>query len=698
MDKQFFADRFGKYKGIIVSIALFLLLDASVLIMNFYISFEIADDASAVNLAGRQRMLSQRITKSLYDIELSENDIESYSKALDELSLTASLFDNTLMAFKNGGQVKGADGNAVTILAVKDETGLSAIDETIQTWTIYLGLIQQVLNVANVNALDDSTLQTAINYGKSHNLALLKNMNTLTVQLENIASSKATTLRLIQTVGISLAILNFFIIMSHFLRQLRESDIAIESARRETTEILETVNEGLFLVDRRLHLGTQHSKELNAILGRDDIAGSNFGDLLHSMVSEKDLKSSEGFIELLFNPKIKEKLIRDLNPLDEIQVNIQSKQGTFDTKYLSFDFARVIEEGEIINVLVSVNDITENVLLARELERLKDKENTQLEMLTSILHTNHTTLKAFIENALSTFNSINDQLKTQSRTGHELNEKVAYIFRAIHTFKGEAGALQLDKFAEMADDFEDELQFLRSKDALSGNDFLTLTLKLEELFTYTHSVNSLIEKMSGFGNTEIQEKTVSVNTQLHSYLEDLCNKTGKKAQLYCSGLNEYSLDTELENLINDITIQFLRNSVAHGIETSEERNASQKPAIARIDCHLSHNIDGSVELIFEDDGDGINYNAIRQKAMDSGIWSPQEIEQWNNKKLLSLIFTPGFSTINESNTIAGRGVGMDIIKEKIQAAKGKLQIKSRKGIGTRFVVTLPDSQTPLLMN
>ena len=95
---------FGKYRGIIISIALFLLLDASVLLFNFYVSFEIADDAVGVNLAGRQRMLSQRMAKTLFVLDASRDDPIGFKTAFDELQLSKRLFDETLNAFNSGGR------------------------------------------------------------------------------------------------------------------------------------------------------------------------------------------------------------------------------------------------------------------------------------------------------------------------------------------------------------------------------------------------------------------------------------------------------------------------------------------------------------------------------------------------------------------------------------------------------------------
>ncbi|MEO0444130.1 MAG: type IV pili methyl-accepting chemotaxis transducer N-terminal domain-containing protein, partial [Pseudomonadota bacterium] len=384
-----FAIDLGKYKNIFISIALFLILDASVLVLNFYISFEIAEDAVSINLAGRQRMLSQRMTKSLFDL----NDAEDQLVVLEELALSRKLFDETLNAFDVGGRVTGAGGTAVLLKAVSDKNSLQAVDKGKQLWSAYKEKIDRVLDEQLISGGGLSTLagRNTVNfasaYGRNNNLALLKVMNDLTVSLERVAAAKAQRLRLIQTTGILMALINFFIILFHFIKQLRQGDKIVEAARKETSEILSTVNEGLFLVHQDFSIGSQRSDQLYDILKIKEDESVNFENLLKDIVSEKDLEAAHGFLRILFNPKVKEKLIGSLNPLEKIQVNIDDGLGVYKTKFLSFDFKRVMDNKKIVDILVSVSDITENVCLEKELEQERRKNENQISMLAKIIHT-----------------------------------------------------------------------------------------------------------------------------------------------------------------------------------------------------------------------------------------------------------------------------------------------------------------------
>lgn len=697
---------FGKYRGIIISVALFLLLDASVLIFNFYVSYEIADDAVGVNLAGRQRMLSQRMAKTLLVLDASKDDPLAFKTAFDELQLSKGLFDETLNGFINGGQVRGAGKDMANLEPVTNRLGKDSLQNTLQLWLPYKKSID--LFSDSVARGDDysSALAVAVALARTHNLTILTSMNDLTVSLEQVAASKATRLRAIQTLGICLAIINFLFIMFHFVRQLRDSDKVIERARRETTEILETVNEGLFLIDKQLIIGGQHSAKLIDVLGPQQFAGQSFQALLENIVSAKDAETARGFIELLFDPKIKEKLIGDLNPLNSVEVNIANQSGGFLTKHLQFSFARAYQKNdddvaEISHVLVTVLDISEQVKLARALNESRKHNESQLEMITSLLHTHPGLLREFIANSFNCFNRVNNVLRQPAKTSQAVREKAVSIFREIHNFKGEAASLKLEFFEIAAHKMEDTLAELRDKPDLTGNDYLGLTVQLENLISYTQQVEHLTERLGQFAIVSSNKfkaaysapattnKRTTSWDHLQDFVQNLAVRNGKLVKLVASGLSEIELHAEYEQQLKEIVIQLLRNAVVHGIESPSDRELSEKTMEGRIDLRLAKISATEMELTVMDDGAGLDYDAIRAKALASGKWPEDEIESWTNKHLLGLIFHEGFSTAKEISKDAGRGVGMEAVMNHVLAHRGKISVSSRRSRHCRFVITLP---------
>lgn len=703
-----FQFNYGKYRGILISVALFLLLDASVLLLNFYVSFEIADDAVGVNLAGRQRMLSQRMAKTLFVLDSSRGDPAAFQTAYEELLFSKTLFDETLQAFVQGGSVRGGAGRETVILeAVTNRAGRDALHNTAQLWRPYKSAVDDFVASAApslgqpLTADTENALSAAVAMARLHNLSILASMNDLTLSLEQVAASKAKRLRLIQTIGISLAVMNFLFILLHFVRQLRDSDAVIEKARRETTEILETVNEGLFLIDNKLMIGEQHSAKLAEVLGNQTFAGKSFLTLLENMISEKDAETARGFIELLFDPKIKEKLIGDLNPLSLVEVNIAQVNGGFLTKHLQFSFARAYQEREISHVLVTVQDVSEQVKLARELSESRKHNESQLEMITGLLHTHPELLKEFIDNSFQCFNRINGILRQPAKTAQAVRDKAVTIFREIHNFKGEAASLKLAFFENAAHSMEDTLAQLRSKPDISGNDYLGLAVQLENLISYTQQVQQLTEKLGQFSlvsnkaprPASTQNITGSRRNDgwdhLNDFVQNMALRNGKQVRLVASGLSEINLAPECEQQLKEICIQLLRNAVVHGIETPHERELSEKPMVGRIDLRLAKLSDAEMELTISDDGKGLDYVAIREKALATGKWSEQEIESWSNKQLLGLIFQAGFSTAAEVTKDAGRGIGMEAVMQHVISQRGKINVASRAGEFCRFIISLP---------
>ncbi len=555
-----------------------------------------------------------------------------------------------------------------------------------------------------------ANLSEALMQAKTHNLELLGLMNELTLNLEQVAASKAARLRIIQTVGITLAIINFLFIMLHFLRQLRDSDFILEKARKETTEILQTVNEGLFLVDKNMRIGEQHSTKLVEVLGTSDIAGQSFQLLLENMISEKDTETARGFIELLFDKKVKEKLIGSLNLLNLIEANIAQANGGFLTKYLQFSFARAYQntlmppERKISHVLVTVADVTEKVRLEKALAESRKHNESQIEMITSLLPTHPSLLQEFISNSHACYNRINNILRKPAKNNSLVQQKATEIFREIHNFKGEAASLKLEYFEAQAHSIEDTLTELRSKSDLGGNDYLGLTVQLDALISYTQQVEQLTQKLALFGHSASAvtqplsskgERSIVGHRQqdgwshLPDFVQSIAQRNGKLVRLVTSGLSEIELLPEYGQKVKEICIQLLRNAVTHGIEAPSDRELSEKPMVGRIDFRIAKVTDAEMEIMVMDDGAGLDYSVIREKAILSRRWHEDEIDGWSNKNLLALIFHEGFSTAKEVTKDSGRGVGMDAVMNHILEHRGKISVSSRRGRHCRFVITLP---------
>lgn len=677
----------NKYRAIVISIAFFLVFDLGVLILNYYISSQIKGDAVAVNLAGRQRMLSQRMVKALHELQDSAQHSKETVTSLKELQLTFDLFNNTLNSFHLGGQAVGGNGKPVRINAVTSPVGNKAIQHALVIWQPYRQKLQEILQATP--ALLPGLLPDTIAYAKENNLTLLKLMNTLTSDLEGIAASKANRLRAIQTIGIFLALGNFFLILFHFLRQMRERDLAVEQAKQETDEILGTVNEGLFLIDANFNIGSQYSSQMESLLNENELAGKNFLTILKQRVPENIVAMSKDYLNLLFEGRVKEKLVTSLNPLHEVQYKASLIDPHARNRFLDFSFNRVVERDGIKHILVTANDVTQKVMLMKELEKSELNNIIQIELLLDMLKVNPAQLKEFIDKTEEELNGINLILKNQKSHAHR--DTLKDIYALVHTIKGNASVINMSLFEQRMHEFEDAISnVLDRRENINGQDFLSLAIKLESSMQLVDIVRSFLERMLEINRTFT---TNTVNSILSvSDFEQLASRIGKdkgkKIVLEHQNFNPNLIPTDKQPPIRDIVLQLLRNSVVHGIELPDERKLANKGEIGRITL-TTQPAGKQVNVFVRDDGRGIDIETIRKQALSSGAWSEEEVVNWDKTKLISLIFEDRFSTADKTDQDAGRGIGMSAVKRILKDIGGNLGIKFVPGQYCEFRISVP---------
>lgn len=179
----------------------------------------------------------------------------------------------------------------------------------------------------------------------------------------------------------------------------------------------------------------------------------------------------------------------------------------------------------------------------------------------------------------------------------------------------------------------------------------------------------------------------SVVNRFPRMIRDLCKKLDKKMELHMSG-EDTELDRTVIDEIGDPLQHLLRNSADHGLESNEERIALGKPEIGNI--WLNAYQDGNnVNIEVRDDGAGINIDKVRNKALERGTITPEQAEIMTDKEIIDLLFQPSFSTAETITDVSGRGVGLDVVKTKIEGLGGNIECKSVLGEGSSFTIRLP---------
>jgi len=207
----------GKRSNLIVfvSAVLFLVCDAAVLGLSYRIANQVEADATTINLAGRQRMLSQRMSKALLQVYIAIREGHAFDAPLRELDDAVELFDHTLSAFATGAHVRGSGGERVFQAALSDNTAADMVDEMIVAWQPYRYALGRVRN-----GIELSELAGIVATASTLNLDLLVMANALTTQMETVSRQRTTRLRYLQLTAFSIALVNFLVLVHAVWRRL----------------------------------------------------------------------------------------------------------------------------------------------------------------------------------------------------------------------------------------------------------------------------------------------------------------------------------------------------------------------------------------------------------------------------------------------------------------------------------------------
>lgn len=175
--------------------------------------------------------------------------------------------------------------------------------------------------------------------------------------------------------------------------------------------------------------------------------------------------------------------------------------------------------------------------------------------------------------------------------------------------------------------------------------------------------------------------------KLPRIIRDISIELGKKIDLQMNG-QETELDRQVLDLIKDPLTHMVRNSADHGVESPEDRAAAGKPEVGTIVLNAYHE-GGHIIMEIKDDGKGLNTARIREKALENGLASAEEMDSMSDKQINQFIFAAGFSTAAEVTAVSGRGVGMDVVRTNIEKIGGTIDLDSEEGKGTTVSIKIP---------
>jgi chemosensory pili system protein ChpA (sensor histidine kinase/response regulator) len=258
---------------------------------------------------------------------------------------------------------------------------------------------------------------------------------------------------------------------------------------------------------------------------------------------------------------------------------------------------------------------------------------------------------------------------------------------------GQGGSFDVSpsEFSELEMDRYDDFGILsRSLTEISAD----ITEVLTQLDGFVRRVDGDIDEFTKLAHRlqdEItQARMVPIGnlfTRIARTVRDAAKASNKQVELTLAGA-ETELDNNIIQQIADPLLHLVRNAVAHGIERAEERYEAGKPDQGNIAVRAYHK-GNHIYVEVEDDGRGVDFERVKATAVESGFLSADDAERLSRRELVDLLFRPGFSTAPRRTELAGRGVGLDVVRSNINTLNGEIEVETEKGIGSRFTLKVP---------
>ncbi|MGE5615192.1 MAG: chemotaxis protein CheW [Bacillota bacterium] len=227
-------------------------------------------------------------------------------------------------------------------------------------------------------------------------------------------------------------------------------------------------------------------------------------------------------------------------------------------------------------------------------------------------------------------------------------------------------------------------ELIIQKTRLEGLEGIERTQSFVETLEYLERITTNLH------DAVMKVRMVPVETVFNRFprmIRDISRDLGKEVELFMSG-EETELDRTVIDEIGEPLIHLLRNSCDHGIEPAEKRRSLGKPEVGRIELK-AYQDGNNVVIEVSDDGQGINVEKIKKKAVERGLVSKDAADSLTKEDLIDFLFRPNFSTAESVTGISGRGVGLDVVKNRIEMLGGSVEVETESGKGSRFIIRLP---------
>jgi len=461
-------------------------------------------------------------------------------------------------------------------------------------------------------------------------------------------------------------------------------DMTHLAERDEVAAMRDSLKIGLFFMGRDYVIQDNYSRYLEEVLSNNDLKGKCFTDLLKTSLATKELEAIKDYLGMVFDRAFDQATLQEINPLNELRyVDSSGVRKIFRCEFTTVD----VGKGETF-ILTTIYDITVNTELQEKLKREERKRQEEMSNLFELLQADPATFKAFQEDVKEEFGRVDNSLGDSNMSSHEI---LVEVYQSIHAIKSNAVTIGLRTFGSKVHEVESEIKKLRNIEGeIPFDDMLSLTIEIEKLVQENEGFSVMLEKINAFksgSGTQVKSHENPFLESLSKTAEKVATDTEKKVKFVATDVDLEALEKGPRRVMKEVLIQLIRNSVVHGVEAPEERVSGGKNETGTIRLSIRQT-GGNIHIRLGDDGNGINFDKIREKAVGLNLIGEGDIVDKN--RLLNAIFSPGFSTADDEEGMhAGRGIGLNLVRDWVRNAGGTIKLQTESGKGTVFNIIFP---------
>jgi two-component system, chemotaxis family, sensor kinase CheA len=465
-------------------------------------------------------------------------------------------------------------------------------------------------------------------------------------------------------------------------------DMTHLAERDEIAVMKDSMKIGLFFMDKDYIIQDHYSRYLEELLSDTKLFGKNLMDIINDSVTPSESGAIKDYFNMILERTYDQEMLDDINPLNELHyVN----KATEEKKVFQFAFATVERGHGEVFILVTIYDITTRVELQQRLAEEEARRQEEMQSVFELIQVEPDVFSDFMADMEHEINEINGILKNEAMSTHDALVK---IYQSVHAIKSNAVILGLNVFGNKVHALESKIKKLREVKEVPFSEMLNLTMEIEKISKEKDGFADILNKIQSYagggGKSKGGEKQ-NIKVMVESLAKTtsrVAEDLGKQIKFISSDIDPEAIDKGPRRVMKEILMQLIRNSALHGIEMPDERKAKGKNPIGVIKLSIKMTEDRkNIQIKLIDDGKGLDYKKIAQRAVANKLIKPEVAR--NPDVLMKVIFMPGFSTADTETIHGGRGIGLNLVRDRIKEVKGGIKVKSEPNKGTLFFISLP---------